>query len=183
MREELDAVAAQIASARASLARREAERAGALQRRDDLIARVASVAAEETAAAERLEALAAEEQRLRSEIDGLGGKVDAAWTRAREDEARLAAVRSELGRGELELETLREEAHRRRSRLASLTEIQDRYERFQKGVRAIMQEHRAAGGGDGNEQEWFDGCHFESGRADQWQHPCHNDRDNNCFAN
>ena len=49
----------------------------------------------------------------------------------------------------MELETLREEAHRRRSRLASLTEIQDRYERFQKGVRAIMQEHRAAGGGDG----------------------------------
>ena len=58
-------------------------------------------------------------------------------------------MRGELSRGELELETLREEAHRRRSRLASLTEIQDRYERFQKGVRAIMQEHRAAGGGDG----------------------------------
>ena len=67
--------------------------------------------------------------------------------RAAEDEARLTALRGELSRGELELETLREEAHRRRSRLASLTEIQDRYERFQKGVRAIMQEHRAAGGG------------------------------------
>ena len=61
---------------------------------------------------------------------------------AAEHEARLAVVRGELSRGELELETLREEAHRRRSRLASLTEIQDRYERFQKGVRAIMQEHR-----------------------------------------
>jgi len=149
VREELDTVAARIASARASLARREAERAGALQRRDDLITRVASVAAEETAATARLDALAAEEQRLRAEIEGLGGRVEAARTRAREDETRLAAVRAEIGRGELELETLREEAHRRRSRLGSLTEIQDRYERFQKGVRAIMQEHRAAGGGDG----------------------------------
>ena len=58
-------------------------------------------------------------------------------------------MRAELGRGELELETLREEAHRRRSRLASLTEIQDRYESFQKGVRAIMQEHREGRGSDG----------------------------------
>ncbi len=55
------------------------------------------------------------------------------------------SLRAELGRGELELETLREEAHRRRSRLASLSEIQDRYESFQKGVRAIMQERQQGG--------------------------------------
>jgi chromosome segregation protein len=148
-RQELEAAQAGIAAARASLARREAERAGALQRRDDLSARVAVVAADETAAAERLEALVGEERRLRDAIDELAARVDTARGRAAADEAALVAVRAELGRGELELETLREEAHRRRSRLASLTEIQDRYERFQKGVRAIMQEHRAAGRGDG----------------------------------
>ena len=142
-RHELEEAQAEIAAARASIARREAERAGALQRRDDLTARVASVAAEETAAGERLEALVGEERRLRDEIDGLAARVDGARGRAAEDEARLTALRGDLSRGELELETLREEAHRRRSRLASLTEIQDRYERFQKGVRAIMQEHRA----------------------------------------
>jgi chromosome segregation protein len=148
-RRELEVAQSEIAAARASIARREAERAGATQRRDELAARVASVAAEETAAGERLEILVGEERRLRDAIDGLGARVDAARARAAEDDARLTAVRGEISRGELELETLREEAHRRRSRLASLTEIQDRYERFQKGVRAIMQEHRAAGGGDG----------------------------------
>jgi len=146
VRQQLEEALSGIAAARASMARREAERSGAVQRRDELGARVSGVSAEETAAAERLEALIAEERRLRDGIDGLGGKVEAARTVAAEHEARLATVRSELSRGELELETLREEAHRRRSRLASLTEIQDRYERFQKGVRAIMQEHRGAGG-------------------------------------
>jgi len=148
-RRELEAAQSEIAAARASIARREAERAGATQRRDDLAGRVGSVVAEETTAGERLEILVGEERRLRDEIDGVGARVDAARARAAEDDARLTGVRAEISRGELELETLREEAHRRRSRLASLTEIQDRYERFQKGVRAIMQEHRAAGGGDG----------------------------------
>ena len=148
-RRELETAQAEIAAARASIARREAERAGATQRRDDLALRVATVAGEEATAGERLEVLVGEERRMRDEIDGLGTRVGAARERATEDEARLTAVRTEISRGEMELETLREEAHRRRSRLASLTEIQDRYERFQKGVRAIMQEHRAAGGGDG----------------------------------
>jgi chromosome segregation protein len=148
-RRELEAAQSEIAAARASIARREAERAGATQRRDDLAIRVAAVAAEEATAGERLEVLVGEERRMRDEIDGLGAKVEAARVRAADDEGRLTAVRTEISRGEMELETLREEAHRRRSRLASLTEIQDRYERFQKGVRAIMQEHRAAGGGDG----------------------------------
>jgi chromosome segregation protein len=59
--------------------------------------------------------------------------------------ARAAGLRDEVTRGELELETLREEAHRRRSRLQSLAEIQDRYESFQRGVRAIMQRVRDDG--------------------------------------
>ena len=148
-RRELEAAQAEISAARASMARREAERAGAVQRRDDLSARVEGVTTEEVSAGERLDVLIGEERELRDAIDGLTVKVDTARGFATEHEARLAVVRGELSRGELELETLREEAHRRRSRLASLTEIQDRYERFQKGVRAIMQEHRAAGGGDG----------------------------------
>ncbi|HMF40084.1 MAG TPA: chromosome segregation protein SMC [Polyangia bacterium] len=148
-RRELEAAQAEVAAARASIARREAERAGALQRRDDLIARVARVAADETAAGERLDVLIGEERRLRDAIDDLAVRVEAAQGAATQTEARLGVVRGELSRGELELETLREEAHRRRSRLASLTEIQDRYERFQTGVRAIMQAHRTTDGGDG----------------------------------
>jgi chromosome segregation protein len=148
-RRELETAMAQISVAQASMARREAQRAGAVQRREDLAGRVDSVSTEEVSAGERLDVLINEERGLRDAIDGLTAKVETARGFATEHEARLTMVRGELSRGELELETLREEAHRRRSRLASLTEIQDRYERFQKGVRAIMQEHRAAGGGGG----------------------------------
>ena len=90
-RRELEAAQAEIAAARASIARREAERAGATQRRDDLILRVATVAAEEATAGERLEVLVGEERRMRDEIDGLGARVGAARERATEDEARLTA--------------------------------------------------------------------------------------------
>src|SRR5580698_6097100 len=88
---------------------------------------------------------------MRERLAVLQERVAWARQRAAEDEAQLAALRTELSRGELELETLREEAHRRRSRLASLSEIQDRYERFQKGVRAIMQEHQEGRGAAGIE--------------------------------
>ncbi|MBA2541119.1 MAG: hypothetical protein H0V17_15875, partial [Deltaproteobacteria bacterium] len=45
----------------------------------------------------------------------------------------------EVARGEAEVETLRTELHRRRSRLVSLEEIQERYEGFARGTRAVMQ--------------------------------------------
>ena len=93
------AAQAQIASARASIARREAERAGATQRRDELILRVATVAAEETTAGERLEVLVGEERRMRDEIDGLGARVGAARERATEDEGAPTAVRTEISAG------------------------------------------------------------------------------------
>ena len=146
---------AEIAAARARIARGGGG-AGAAPCSGATISRraLAALAAEDAAAGERLDAL-------------VGGGAASCATRstalrARVDDARAAprgrATRRgwrrcapSSARGELELETLREEAHRRRSRLASLTEIQDRYERFQKGVRAIMQEHRAAGGGDGHQ--------------------------------
>src|SRR5204863_349811 len=76
---------------------------------------------------------------------------DERMTRRKAAEQRQGGLRGDVSRGELELETLREEAHRRRSRLASLSEIQDRYESFQKGVRSIMQHREAlsASGGAG----------------------------------
>src|SRR5690606_16040607 len=45
----------------------------------------------------------------------------------------------EVARGETEVETLRTEVHRRKSRPQSLIEIQERYEGFQRGTRAVMQ--------------------------------------------
>ncbi|HZL21021.1 MAG TPA: chromosome segregation protein SMC [Polyangia bacterium] len=150
-RRDLDAALAAQAQSAARIARFEAERTAALQRRDDLGGRLAALATEEEAINERSTGLSGEDTGMRERLAVLQERVAAARQRAAEDEALLVALRTELSRGELELETLREEAHRRRSRLASLSEIQDRYERFQKGVRAIMQEHQEGRGAAGIE--------------------------------
>jgi chromosome segregation protein len=142
-RRALDQAVAELAAARARIARNEAERAAAEQRRDDLTARLEGIAAEEATAAERVAALAATDEGLRESLSIIRTRSDDRKARREEAAARQSGLRGDVSRGEVELETLREEAHRRRSRLASLTEIQDRYESFQKGVRAIMQ-HREA---------------------------------------
>jgi chromosome segregation protein len=139
----LDAALGELASARARIARNEAERAAAEQRRDDLGQRLGAIAVEESSAAERVTALAADDEGLRASLAAIRARRDERTARRGTAAERQGALRGDVSRGELELETLREEAHRRRSRLTSLVEIQDRYESFQKGVRAIMQ-HREA---------------------------------------
>jgi chromosome segregation protein len=142
----LDGAVGEMASASARLARLGAERTAAMARREDLAARLAGLGGEEDAASERLSALTSDESEFQERVLALRERVETARHRSADEEAQLVALRADLGRGELELETLREESHRRRSRLASLSEIQERYESFQKGVRAIMQEHQQGGG-------------------------------------
>jgi chromosome segregation protein len=145
-RRDLDACLGQVASGRARIARNESELSAAGARRDDLAVRLESIAAEETASAERVGGLTAEDQGLRESLAALRARRDEMAERRRAQESRLGGLKVEVARSEIELETLREEAHRRRSRLGSLVEIQDRYESFQKGVRAIMQQHRDGDG-------------------------------------
>jgi chromosome segregation protein len=145
-RRALDQALGELSSARARIARNEAERANAEQRRDDLGARIEAISLEEAAAAERAAALAADDENLRRSLAELRAAHDERMERRRAAEGRQSGLKADVSRGELELETLREEAHRRRSRLASLSEIQNRYESFQKGVRAIMQHREDAGG-------------------------------------
>ncbi|HVZ73121.1 MAG TPA: chromosome segregation protein SMC [Polyangia bacterium] len=140
-RRELDAALSELGSARARIARHEAERAAAEQRRDDLSGRLEGLAAEAATADERVAALTADDEGLRESLAAVRARRDERTARKQAAAERQAGLKTDVSRGELELETLREEAHRRRSRLASLSEIQDRYESFQKGVRAIMQ-HR-----------------------------------------
>ncbi|MEA2699177.1 MAG: chromosome segregation protein [Myxococcales bacterium] len=141
-RHDLEACVAELASGRARIARNEAEKAAAAARREDLTFRLDGLGGEDAAAEERLGVVIAEDQSLCASLAELRARRDDLGARRKTDEARQTALRADVARGELELETLREEAHRRRSRLASLREIQDRYESFQKGVRAIMQQHR-----------------------------------------
>lgn len=141
-RRQLDAALAEVATARARIARNESETASAAAKREDLVRRIGAVELEAAGAAERLASLNADAERLKVAVSETRERRETATARRKEEETRLAELRAEVSRGELELETLREEAHRRRSRLASLNEIQDRYESFQNGVRAIMAKRR-----------------------------------------
>ncbi len=150
-RRELDGALSELGAARARIARNEAERAAAEQRRDDLAMRIEGLVAEESTAAERVTALTADDEGLRASLTAVRARRDDRTTRKQAAAEHATSLKGDVARGELELETLREEAHRRRSRLASLSEIQNRYESFQKGVRAIMQhrESLSASGHDG----------------------------------
>ncbi len=141
-RRQLDVAVAEVSQARARIARNESEQAAAIARREDLGRRLETFTTEEDAAAERLGALAEDAAGLKERLTEIGARREDLGGRKREQEARATSLRGDVSRGEMELETLREEAHRRRSRLGSLNEIQDRYESFQKGVRAIMQNRR-----------------------------------------
>jgi chromosome segregation protein len=142
VRRDLDACTTELASAQARIARGEAERAAAAARREDLVSRLEALSTEDQASAERLTVVVADDEALGTSLTEIRTRRDDLGGRRQVEEARQLALKADVGRGEMELETLREEAHRRRSRLASLVEIQDRYESFQKGVRAIMQQHR-----------------------------------------
>ena len=145
-RRELDAAQAQVSAAQSRIARNEAEEAAMAARRDDLGRRLEAFTLEGQEGQERLSTLVVDVASLKDSLSGIGARKEDLGARKREQEARLAALKSDVSRGEMELETLREEAHRRRSRLASLSEIQERYESFQKGVRAIMQKRRDSEG-------------------------------------
>ena len=68
------------------------------------------------------------------------GRAMIAEARARAAE-QLRSLEDREHHGSAELEVLQTELHRRRSRLASLEEIQRRYEGFDRGTRAIMQRY------------------------------------------
>ncbi|HUS32423.1 MAG TPA: AAA family ATPase, partial [Kofleriaceae bacterium] len=116
-------------------------------------AQIEALARRKDEAARRLERVMQETEQHRDrakELEREGRKVDEALIGLRQTRldlgnqtegfaARRDLLADEAARGETEVETLRTELHRRKSRLQSLVEIQDRYEGFQRGTRAVMQ--------------------------------------------
>ena len=141
-RRQLDVALAEVSQGLARTARNESEQAAAAARQEDLRARLENIAFEDGTAADSAAARLEDTQSLRASLATIEERRAGLALQRQAAEARLGALRGEVSRGELELETLREESHRRRSRLGSLVEIQDRYESFHKGVRAIMQNRR-----------------------------------------
>jgi chromosome segregation protein len=115
-------------------------------------ARHEAVAAERAALGERLERQrgeraerAAHEDDVLQEIAALEERVGTSRRSGERQAESLAQakgaldrLRGDAERAAIEVETLRDELGRRRSRLGSLREIERRYEGFQRGVRAIM---------------------------------------------
>ncbi|HTL35933.1 MAG TPA: hypothetical protein VL326_22540, partial [Kofleriaceae bacterium] len=116
-------------------------------------AQIEALARRKDEAARRLERVLSETEQHRDRVKELereGRKVDEALVGLRQTRldlgnqtegfaARRELLAEESARGETEVETLRTELHRRKSRMQSLVEIQDRYEGFQRGTRAVMQ--------------------------------------------
>jgi chromosome segregation protein len=144
-RRALEESAGAAASARTRLARLESEIQAGVARAEDLALRVTHLTEEATAVQGSLEHNGMEATGVVDKLAAVKASTDGWLERRGQAEARVAELKALVTRGEMELETLREEAHRRRSRLQSLGEIQERYESFQRGVRAIMQRAREPG--------------------------------------
>ena len=121
------------------IARAEGEKKNLERRREEVVARTVRLREERLVLEERAASLEADLGSLRCRLEALGAEVEERRAQVRGDQGRLEDAKKLQQRGEMELETLRTELHRRKSRLQSLVEIQDRYEGFQRGTRAIMQ--------------------------------------------
>ncbi|MEZ4404663.1 MAG: AAA family ATPase [Kofleriaceae bacterium] len=135
----LDRARGQIGTARADQAKAEAQAEALVRRREESERRLARVVDELGQVTERLREVEHDSQRavealatLRQTRLDLGSQAES-W------EARRELLAEQVAAGESKVEMLRTETHRRRSRLQSLVEIQERYEGFARGTRAVMQ--------------------------------------------
>jgi chromosome segregation protein len=141
-RRNLEQSTAGVATAQTRIARLESDIESARVRAQDLAHRLEDVSRDDAASLDQLERMTAEAAQVEEHVAELQIRAVLLVEQKTQAEESVSRLRGEVARGEIELETLREEAHRRRSRLQSLAEIQDRYESFQRGVRAIMQKVR-----------------------------------------
>lgn len=115
------------------------------RRRSDLVDRIARLEAESEGAETAIEKLERERQKLAEKAAGARQlKLELEVRRGEESEL-LERLRQELFAAEEALIALREEHADKRSRLASLEEIQRSYEGYGRGVRAVMTQNGEEG--------------------------------------
>jgi chromosome segregation protein len=154
LREELQGVQAEIEAQRTEQAAlvgrvaRDDERLEDLsRRRGELETRLLRVRDEGERIDEQLHDARSQAAVIETKLGGLRQLRLALGERREAHEARLDELKRLVSEGEVDLEAQRTELHRRRSRLTSLTEIAQRYEGFQRGVRAVMQQGEASRAG------------------------------------
>ena len=135
----LDEARAEIGSRRTEIATANTTLEALTRRRDEAQRRLERVLGETAQHEERVKDLDRESKRVDSALVQLRQTRLDLGSQNQGFEARREILTEETQRGEAEVETLRNELQRRSSRLTSLQEIQERYEGFARGTRAVMQ--------------------------------------------
>ncbi|MDY0002293.1 MAG: AAA family ATPase [Polyangia bacterium] len=117
----------------------EADARSASQRAEEASGRLDALALERESLGERTIALEPQVTELASRIEAGRVVIEERAAQRAGKAVRLKELQEVIGRLEVELDTVRGQLHRTRSRKGSLEEIQRRYEGFQQGTRAIME--------------------------------------------
>jgi len=147
----LEAARGKLAEARADLARAVSQKDSLGRRREDAEARLARVTEETEVGNARARELDKQIRGLSDKLSGLKQTRLDLGARKEDFERQLGELEDTASRCEAEVETLRTELHRRRSRLQSLKEIHDKYEGFARGTRTVMQASAEVLGAEGRE--------------------------------
>lgn len=139
LQQRLDAARNDLGRHRTAAATAEAEALALVRRREEAKTRLGRVTEERTLQEDRLASAERDAKRVDSMLADLRQTRLDLGSQTESFEARRELLSEEVSRGETEVETLRNELHRRSSRLTSLREIQERYEGFARGTRAVMQ--------------------------------------------
>ena len=135
----LDEARVELGSRRTEIATATAQTEALGRRREEAERRLERVMGETTMHEERVKELDRESKRVDGALVELRQTRLDLGSQNQGFEERREVLSTETARGEAEVETLRTELHRRTSRLTSLKEIQERYEGFARGTRAVMQ--------------------------------------------
>jgi chromosome segregation protein len=136
----LDDARSELASRRTEIATAAAQLESLARRRDEASRRLDRVMTETEQHVERQKELDREGKRVHAELATLRQTRLDLGSQTEGFGSRREILADETARGEAEVEALRTELHRRRSRLTSLEEIEQRYEGFQRGTRMVMQQ-------------------------------------------
>ncbi|MGN6106286.1 MAG: chromosome segregation protein SMC [Kofleriaceae bacterium] len=135
----LDEARGELGTQRTQIATADTQLEALARRRDEAGRRLERVLGETEQHTTRVRELDRESRRVHDSLAELRQTRFDLGSQSSGFETRRDVLTEEVARGEAEVETLRTELHRRTSRLTSLKEIQDRYEGFARGTRAVMQ--------------------------------------------
>jgi chromosome segregation protein len=136
---ELDEARMRLSEARSDLARAKSERESIGRRRDDASRRLGRVHEDTETVNARVSELEKSAKTLTGSLSTLKQTRLDLGAKAEDFERRFEELENGARECEAEVEMLRTELHRRKSRLQSLVEIHDKYEGFARGTRTVMQ--------------------------------------------